>query len=118
MKQGEQVTYYNNDNRKILMIAVVIMREIIDSSSDSSSESDDEELEIIKDCNVRRHVPRVLNYVSHVIPNLTKEEFKAHFRYDLLILIILFLKNYISRLSYFMSLPFRMLPETFDYILS
>ncbi|XP_071579325.1 putative nuclease HARBI1 [Temnothorax nylanderi] len=91
MEQEEQIiTHYNN--REILTTAVVIIREIIDSSSDSSSESDDEELKIITDCrNVRRRVPRILNYVSHIIPNLTKEEFKAHFR---------------------------MLPETFDYILS
>lgn len=88
MEQGEQ-----DMNREILTIAVVIMREIIDSDS-SSSKSDDEELEIIKDCmNLRRHVPRITNYVSHVIPNLTKEEFKAHFRYDLLILIILKIKK-------------------------
>ncbi|XP_043276044.1 putative nuclease HARBI1 [Venturia canescens] len=57
----------------------------------SSSESDDAEQIIVQRLKKRRKVCRVENYVEQVVPGLTTQEFKAHFR---------------------------MLPDTFQYILS
>ncbi|XP_018406610.1 PREDICTED: putative nuclease HARBI1 [Cyphomyrmex costatus] len=55
------------------------VQELIDSSS--SDKSEDEELKILERYkNPRRHVKRIENYVEEIIPGLTKEEFKAHFR--------------------------------------
>jgi len=75
------------DKRVLLTSVTLILQELLDSSSDS----DGEELQIIKHCiNVRRHVPRVENYVQGIVAALTENEFKAHFRYYLPILIIFF----------------------------
>jgi hypothetical protein len=68
-------------NRKNLFTAIVlIVQELIDSSS-SSSESDYEECLIVEKINQRRNVPRVQNYVEKIVPALTDQDFKAHFRY-------------------------------------
>lgn len=68
----------NNRKRKILTVLALILQEINESSS---SESDDEELDMLERMvNKRRKVSRVRNYVEEIVPALTDEEFKAHFR--------------------------------------
>ncbi|KMQ86345.1 nuclease harbi1, partial [Lasius niger] len=58
----------------------------------SSSDSDEEEFSIVENMfKKRRKVHRITNYVETILPMLTNLEFKAHFR---------------------------MLPQTFDYLLS
>lgn len=76
------------NRKRILLFAVAgIVQELIDSSS----ESDDEDLQIIERNinirkNVRRRVPRIENYVEEIVAALTEEEFKAHFRYLLILM--------------------------------
>lgn len=68
----------NNRKRKILTVLALILQETNESSS---SESDDEELDMLERMvNKRRKVSRVRNYVEEIVPALTDEEFKAHFR--------------------------------------
>lgn len=68
----------NNRKRKILTVLALILQEINESSS---SESDDEELDMLERMvNKRRKVSRVRNYVEKIVPALTDEEFKVHFR--------------------------------------
>lgn len=56
---------------------------IFESSSSSSSDSDDnngELLNIIEDNRNRRRVPKIRNYLEHVVARYTDIEFKSHFR--------------------------------------
>jgi hypothetical protein len=82
------------ENReKILLTVALTVQELIDSSS---SESDDELLKYLErniNSNPRRRVQRIDNYVEEIVPLLTKEEFKAHFRYYLLMLMIFLFKR-------------------------
>ncbi|XP_071574558.1 putative nuclease HARBI1 isoform X2 [Temnothorax nylanderi] len=57
----------------IVAAAVLVLRNLI-----YSSESDEEEVQVIR--NPRRNVARIENYVEQIIPALTREQFKAHFR--------------------------------------
>lgn len=78
-------------NKNVLLSAEVL---IVQDLIDSSSESDDEDVKIIqRSINIRRHVPRIQNYVEEIVAAFTEEEFKAHFRYYLPIFLLLELKN-------------------------
>ncbi|XP_024882531.1 protein ANTAGONIST OF LIKE HETEROCHROMATIN PROTEIN 1-like isoform X1 [Temnothorax curvispinosus] len=77
------------NRRDLVTIIALQIRELVETSS---SDSDNDELEILeKMLNKRRKVSRVQNYVETVVPGLTSQDFKAHFR---------------------------MLPGTFEYLLS
>ena len=73
----------DNNKRNVLNIVAVglrVMNQIIDSSSSESS-SEDEELQVLeRHLHRRTVVPRLENYVEHVLPALSDQEFKAHFR--------------------------------------
>ena len=83
---------------KVLLTVILTVWELIDSSS---SESNDELLKYLernRNSNPRKRVQRIENYVEEIVPLLTKEEFKAHFRYYLLMLTIFLYereKNYV-----------------------
>lgn len=78
-----------NERRNVLNLMAVslrIMNQIItDSSSSSESSNEDEELQALEhlDGLQRTVIPRLENYVKHVLPALTSsdQEFKSHFRY-------------------------------------
>lgn len=76
------VEVMEQDRQTLLTAVALIAQELIDSSS--SSESDNEELEILqRNVNQRRKVPRIQNYMETIVPMLTNQQFKAHFRYQL-----------------------------------
>lgn len=69
------------NRRDLVTIIALQIRELVDTSS---SDSDNDELEILeKMLNKRRKVSRVQNYIEIVVPELTSQDFKAHFRYQL-----------------------------------
>lgn len=68
-----------NQRNAVLAVLTHIVRELLETSSFSDS---DEELELITRCIRRRkNVPRVKNYVELIVPALSDQQFKAHFRY-------------------------------------
>lgn len=70
------------EDKLIVAAVMLVLRNLI-----YSSESDDEEeVQVIR--NPRRNVAKIENYVEQTIPALTTEQFKAHFRYNLLIFFI------------------------------
>ncbi|XP_018393379.1 PREDICTED: putative nuclease HARBI1 [Cyphomyrmex costatus] len=76
--------------RDLVIILALEIREYLEDVSSTDSDID-EVLGNIDKFNKRRKIPRVHNYVEMIVPALTGQDFKAHFR---------------------------MLPETFEYILS
>jgi len=73
------------ENRKeSITILALYIRELICSSS---SDDDIEKFIILKNkdkrINKKRKVPRIRNYVETIVPELTSQDFKAHFRYYL-----------------------------------
>ncbi|KAJ8913982.1 hypothetical protein NQ315_008974 [Exocentrus adspersus] len=70
------------DMRNILNVVAMglqLMNEVINSSS-SSENSEDEEFEALHGLGRKTVIPRVENYAEHVIPALSNQEFKSHFR--------------------------------------
>ncbi|KAJ8914251.1 hypothetical protein NQ315_003616 [Exocentrus adspersus] len=70
------------DMRNILNVVAMglqLMNEVINSSS-SSENSENEEFEALHGLGRKTVIPRVENYVEHVIPALSNQEFKSHFR--------------------------------------
>lgn len=67
------------NRRKLIAVLILEIQELANSSS---SDSDDGEIAALQ-CvsNKRRKVMRVHNYVGIVVPALTRQDFKAHFRY-------------------------------------
>ena len=50
----------------------------------SSSDSENEDFTILENCTLnkkKRKVARVTDYMETIVPALTKQDFKAHFRY-------------------------------------
>ena len=75
----------DQNRRKLLLLTAIYA---VQGITDIIFESDDEEiLEILQTVInprrrvPRRHVPRIENYVEEIIAALTREEFKAHFKY-------------------------------------
>lgn len=75
---------------------VLLENVIFESSSSSSSDSDDDEelLNIMEDNKNIRKVPKIKNYLEHVVARYTDIEFKSHFRLIYIyILYILYIRN-------------------------
>lgn len=69
----------DENQRRLIMLLQLQIRDELNNSS--SSDSDTEDFVILEMMNKRRKVHRVLHYVEEVVPGLTAQEFKAHFRY-------------------------------------
>lgn len=65
-------------------VIIPLLLEVRDLINASSSDSDEEEVAMLQNIvNKRRKIARVENYVEIIVPALTIEDFKAHFRYQL-----------------------------------
>lgn len=76
-----------DDRRDVLTVGLQKMNQILDSSS-SSSQEELQALECLDGLNRRMVIPRLENYVEQVLPALSGQEFKSHFRYFIYLIVI------------------------------